>query len=61
VDEKVVEELEKDYILVINETKFSPKKLSPIVDELLSNTQVNLDYKELAYEFAMERREEFIQ
>ena len=61
VDEKVVEELEKDNILVINETEFSPKKLYPIVDELLSNTQVNVDYKELAYEFAMERREEFMQ
>ena len=60
VDENVVEELEKDDILVINETNFSPEKLSPIVDELLSTTQIRIDYKELAYEFAMERKEEFI-
>ena len=61
IDGKVIEELEKDNILVINETKFSPEKLSPIVDEILSTTQINIDYKELAYEFAMERKEEFMQ
>lgn len=61
VDEEVVKELEKDGILVINETGFNPNKLSPIVDELLSNTEIKLDYKELAYEFAMERKEEFLE
>lgn len=61
VDDEIVMELEHDGILIINETGFSPQKLSPIVDDLLYHTEINVDYKELAYEFAMERRDEFLE
>ncbi|BFH73861.1 hypothetical protein SJAV_18050 [Sulfurisphaera javensis] len=60
VDDNVVEELKKDDILVVDDTQFSSEKLHPIADELLSGSQVKLNYKELAYEFAMERKNEFV-
>ncbi|QIW23668.1 hypothetical protein EWF20_05505 [Sulfolobus sp. S-194] len=61
IDDQVVSELSSENILVIDDTGFSSEKLSPIVDELLSGAVANVNYKDLAFEFAMERREEFIE
>ncbi|BFI74731.1 hypothetical protein [Sulfurisphaera ohwakuensis] len=61
IDEQVVSELSSENILVIDDTGFSSEKLSPIVDELLSGSIANINYKDLAFEFAMERREEFVE
>lgn len=61
IDNKVIEELEKDNILVVDGTEFLSSKLAPIAEELIKGSQISVDYRELAYEFALERKDEFKQ
>ncbi|MEM3306189.1 MAG: hypothetical protein QXK68_05180 [Saccharolobus sp.] len=59
VDDEIKKELSN--IIMLDDVGFNPRNFNVLVEDMIENVKTNFEIKELAYRFAIERKQEFIE